>query len=224
MEIPKVNNLKLEALKSLVGELSDEDKESLLKLIYTPRTEPNLDNLNLRGDQTLETLSVSDILRILKDIDSEFRTPFSARIYFTGDHDIVHDFDMKASYNEIGVIANCKLVGQVLIRLVRHYYRYPDEEDIEELLQDDKLHFEDVAQDFGGSSVGNFIKFLAFLESEFSSDYIITSEFTTGIYNRKGGTAIYETDISKVDVWTIARLYSELYREQIYDRKIVSSK
>jgi hypothetical protein len=34
----------------------------------------------------------------------------------------------------------------------------------------------------------------------------------------------YETDISKVDVWTIARLYSELYGEQIYDRKIIPEK
>ena len=223
VKLPKADNLKLETLKVLIGELSDDDKSSLLELIYKPTTEPDLDLLNF-GDKTVENLSVANILRILRDIDTHYRTNFSARIYFTGDHDIVHDFDKKASYNEIGAIANCKLVGQVLIRLVRHYYRYPDEEDIEELLQDDKLHFEDVSQDFGGSSVGNFIKFLAFLESEFSSDYIITSEFTTGIYNRKGGTTIYETDNSKVDVRTIARLYSELYIEQIYDRKIVPNK
>jgi hypothetical protein len=221
MEIPKVNNLKLEALKSLVGELSDADKESLLELIYTPKTEPNLDNLNLRGDQTLETLSVADILRILKDIDSEFRTPFSARIYFTGTDEIINEFDDKSSHDEIGVIANCKLAGQVLLRLVRHFYVYPDEEDIDELLQYDKDEFEEVAEDFGGYTIKNFIKFLVSRENNFLSSHLLTSEFTTEIYSRSKGTIIYETDLSKVDIWTLSRLYNELYGDRLYEGKII---
>jgi hypothetical protein len=133
VKTPKVDNLKLETLKVLVNDLSDEDKLALLELIYKPKGEPDIDKLDTKH-LGIQGLSVGRILFILRDIDLQYRTNFSARIYFTGDHDIVHDFDMKASYNEIGVIANCKLVGRVLIRLVRHYYRYPDEEDIEELL------------------------------------------------------------------------------------------
>ena len=217
---PKLDNLSMQSLKLVVSELSDEDKSSLLELIYKPKDEPDISKMDL--DFLLESITVGQILSILKNIDMQCRTNFSARIYFTGDDDIHHNFDMKASYNEIGIIANCKLVGQVLLRLVRHFYVYPDEEDIEKLLQYDKSEFEEVSKDFGGNNVNNFIKFLASRESDFFSSHIITSEFTTEIYSRGIGTTVYETDISKVDVWTITRLYSQLYDYQIYDRKVIS--
>ncbi len=216
----KIDSLAMQSLKLVVDEMSDEDKSSLLELIYKPKDEPDITEMNI--DHVIaQNLSVGRILIILRDIDMRCRTKFSARIYFTGDIYIFHKFDEKACYNEIGVIANCKLVGQVLLRLLRYFYRYPDEEDIEELLQCDKEHFDDTVNEFGGNDYAStFIKFLASLETEFISDNIITSDFTTQIYNRKDGTTVYETDISKVDVWTIARLYSELYGYQIYDRKI----
>jgi len=218
---PKLGSLSMQSLKLVVSELSDEDKLSLLESIYKPKDEPDISNMDL--DFLLENITVGQILLIIRNIDMQCRTNFSARIYFSGDHYINDRFDRKASYNEIGVIANCKLVGQVLLRLVRHFYVYPDEEDIEELLQHDKETFKDNAENYGGFSINGFIKFLAYIESTFLSDYIITSEFTTEIYSRGiGRTTTYETDISKVDVWTIARLYSELYGEQIYERKVIS--
>lgn len=220
MENSKPSNLRLEALRVLVGELSDDDKSSLLEVLYAPKNEPDL-NLWDFGDLEVKNLTVKDILRILSDIDSKQRTDFSARIYFTGsEHFDNHIFETKTGYKELGVIANCKLVGMALLRLVRYFHEYPDEEDIEEILEDDKEQFYRLAHQFiDGAIVRNFINFLTFFA--IGSDEVITSTFETEIYSRSKGTNVYETDISKVDVWTLARLYSKLYEEQLYERKII---
>lgn len=218
-----MNGLKLDSLKVVLADISVEDKDNLIKFLLEQK---DIDYENYKELLVAKTtdISLKNCLILLYLIDHDCRTNFSARLYTTG-YDMISDgsFYDKASYNEIGVIANCKLVGQALLRILFYIDECKDKDDedeIESKFKDDKNMFIE-CEEKEPKNVFDMIQFMASNESTFGGTDLVTSKLKSEIAYRKNGTSstkVYENTISDVDVWTLRRIWSTIYTEDDYTK------
>lgn len=182
-----------------------DDRNELIKLLFA-QPEPNYQKYKKSALGQSSDINLKNILTLLKQIDDDCRTDFSARFYTTG-------YD-KAGYNEIGIIANCTLVGRALLRIL--YYLdgidYEMEEVFEDALkQDIELHKD--LNDKLPQNVFEMIEFMAEQESTFGDINLLTETFTTEVTFRgnKWGHSTYNNTITHTDVWTLKRIWLHIY-------------
>jgi len=202
-------SLEFETFKSIIDGMTDEKKLQLLKLLL-PENEPNYEIYKQLPLAKTNKFTMKNILTLLKLIDDDCRTEFSAKFYTTG-YDSIEPggFYDKASYNEIGVIANCKLVGRALLRIV---FYLNGEIGIQDSLIDDIAMFEDMNEK-QPENLFELIEYMADQESTFGYENLVTETFTSEITfrgtldNRRWGTSTYKNTITGADVWTLKRIY-----------------
>jgi len=216
-----MNGLKLDSLKAVLADISVEEKSNLIKFLLEQK-DIDYEKYKVLPLAISKNITLKHCLALLYTIDHDCRTDFSARLYTTG-YDMISDgsFYDKASYNEIGVIANCKLVGQALLRVL--YYideckNKDDEDEIESKFNDDKNMFIE-CEEKEPENVFDMIRFMASNESTFGGADLVTSKLKSEIVYRKNGTSgtkVYENTITNCDVWTLRRIWTAIYTEKDY--------